>query len=147
MIYTDASFCDKLKVAACGIYILINGKPLKHLVFMVGNIENPGDAENFAVVLAIRQLGHLYYKDSVTINTDYKSIVTFYRKNCKRKKELKSIENDLKLCMLILKNNQARVTFNYVRAHNGNEFNTLVDIACRNHLREYRKINLVNNGI
>ncbi len=141
-IYTDASFDDKMKIAACGYYLIINDVAVKHIVFTVYDLPTCGCAEIYSVILALKDMMDTT-GNHVCIHTDYLALVDMINKDFKGSKRVRSYINMLRMSIQELKNKGNTFQIEHVKAHAGSNgghhsHNSKVDKACRKRLNELR---------
>ena len=137
-LYTDASFCNKRKVAACGYIIMVSGEAIKHEIIIVSDCHTINDGEFLAAIKGIQEA---YLQKGVTeieFYTDSMSIIVF--KNG-IKAQRKPLAKEFSETMEMLKEDGIIINMHHVKAHSDNKFNTKVDKSCRSILRSYIKNN------
>lgn len=74
VIYTDASYNEKRKISACGYFILVNDKPWKHEVLLLGGVINNTQAEVYSIVFALKWVKkNVFHIKNIGIYTDHLS--------------------------------------------------------------------------
>lgn len=131
VVYTDASYCHKSDVGACGFIVILNGKMIKHEVELVSGLKTPTNAEIHAIVSGIQYAFLIKNVRSITVNTDCKTTVV----NRKGRKQYKELNETIQIIK------EARIGFSifYVRGHSENRFNNIIDQSCNASLRKYLK--------
>lgn len=134
LIYTDASYSNQKKLAACGYVILRDGHMVKHEVLLVGNISNVDEAEVYAICFAINVAYSMPMVRRICVNTDSKNV---HARWVKRPDDPRFVH----LGKLIKKIHNKGILFaiNYVKGHANNRHNNLVDQSCRKILRTHLK--------
>lgn len=140
-IYTDASYCARTNVAACGY--LMRGKSYVKLpvVYTVSDIRSH-EAEMYAVILAVKDLLNAESMPSVVkISSDAVYLIKYLSK---REGLTKSkLRDQLDTVVAELRSRCNRVNFFYVRGHvigasRHNDYLNEVDQACRKRMKEER---------
>ena len=145
-VYTDASYCHKTKVAACGYFILNKNKPIKHDIFLFQDVKNSYEAEQIAIEKGLQEAflvngtikRIVLFTDSMGVVDNIRNYINnlTYSKKFMRKDLLETIDTLIECGV--------KVTLVYVKAHahHGKEttaekFNKKVDISVRTELRKY----------
>lgn len=136
VIYTDASFDEKMHVAACGYVTMVDFKMISHNVYLVSGINSPKDAEEYAITLALRDLKDVNMFDAILINTD--CLFCIYPQNKRRTNVNIQFKKEVNKFVLL----GVKITMRHVKGHSNDHFNTLVDKSCRKHLRAHRQKNI-----
>lgn len=55
VVYTDASHDQRIKIATCGYCIVLDGKLIKHEVYLYENVRTNNDAETLAITIGLQQ--------------------------------------------------------------------------------------------
>lgn len=129
IVYSDASYSYKQDISACGFCVLVDGALVKHQVQLISGIGATHKAEIFALVCAIQFAFLLNGVTEIKAYTDYLSVIT--------RKSKKLIYRDLDETLGMCLENGITVTIDHVKAHSGDEFNTLVDKSCHSNLKKY----------
>ncbi len=132
--YSDASFCEKNMVAACGFILLLNGRTIRHHITIVGGINSSFFSETYAVTIAIQNAFLYPGVKKIILYTDVAGLAY---KRIKKKKRNTVYMSDLVDTLEIAQEYGVKVILLHVRAHSDNKFNNLVDISSRNQLRKY----------
>lgn len=133
VVYTDASYCNRKMVAACGYVLIIEGKMVKHTVVLAENVPTCTAAEFLSANLAIQEA---YLHKGVTeiiIYTDCNTIITHRGGMGSRSKFM---ADELAETMEMLQEDGITLTKKHVKGHNNNFYNEKVDRSCRNELRK-----------
>lgn len=131
VVYTDASYCERSDIAACGYVILVDGKMKKHDILFVRGLKKPSNAEIFSIVQALQYSFLINGVKSITVNTDHKPTVT------RRKKKL--IFKELDDTVELIREYSISVQFFHVKGHSNNYYNNLVDESCNQNLKSFLK--------
>lgn len=131
-VFTDMSQNHIHHIAACGYFILLNEKEIKHDIYLLDKIIHTDYAEIKSICLALEFI-FLTLDESILyidIFTDSKNIIK--KKNGKffvQYKKLIKKFNDKNI----------QVELKYVKGHSKNKYNNIIDESCRKYLREYLK--------
>lgn len=128
-IYTDASHCEKNGISACGFCVLVGGKLIKHQVLVLEGIAHIAAAEIYAITTAMQWAYLLPGIKSAYVNTDCAMATSTKRTHGWLKDFRETIE--------LFKESGIGITINWVRAHQNNHYNNLVDRHCNKALKIY----------
>lgn len=128
-VYSDASFCYKTDVAACGFCAIVEGKLIKHQVQLVANLGTPAICEIFALTEAIQFAFLIPGVTKIVAFTDYEPILT--------RKKTRSKYEDLDITIEICRESGISVSICHVKGHSGDKYNTIVDKSCNKSLKKY----------
>lgn len=135
VVYSDASMSDIHEIATCGYIIIINGKEVKHDIYILEGVYKSTYAESKAICLGVEYvLENIAGVTKITAKTDCKSLVTKWQKN-------KIFSSDFVLIHERIKNKKINFCFRHVKGHGKDQSNQKIDVSCRKYLRDHLKQN------
>lgn len=133
IVYTDASYNDIYDIAACGYVVIINGEVVMHRVRILTNIGCSGNAEVYAAADGSQYAFLIPGVTEIRIRTDYHSLTQKRRGG--RRRNL--IWTELLETIEMIRESKIKFGLDYVKGHNGNKYNTIIDESCRTELRKH----------
>lgn len=137
-VYTDASYCDKTKIAACGFTVYSEGKMIKHSIVMMENVKNNNVAEAIAATEGISYCFLLDGVGLIYLHTDCLGIKDCKVPNKKGTRKPIYIREFVEIIDIINEYN-VKVHVQFVKGHGSNQRHSFIDISVRRHLRHYLK--------
>ena len=133
-VYTDASYCHKTKIAACGYCILKYGEFLFHEVVLYSDVLSSTQAESLAISAGLQKAFLINDVKSISVNSDCITLSDKYKRtrNKTQYKEMKEV-------IAIIKEHKIGISINFLRGHNGHTYNEFIDKSCKLNLRNYLK--------
>lgn len=129
VVYSDASYCHKTDIAACGFLVLYNGKMIKHIVYWVSGLKGSIHAEIYALTLGLQFAFLINGVSGISAFTDCKTIVN--------RRQIKERYRDLDITLRIIKAHQIYFNLHFVKGHATDRYNTMIDRSCNQQLKEY----------
>lgn len=131
VVYTDASYCQLTKVAACGYIILVNNEAVKHEIIILRGVRTSMLAEAHAIVYGLQCAFLTNDVHRVILHTD-----------CKNAINPRKINNEIPFPEMRdtideMLRYGVSVHLRKVRAHDLNKWNNKVDHSVINALRKY----------
>lgn len=133
--YTDASYRERLDIAACGYMVYNNGILIKNSVVVLGNIETIANAEIYSIEQALIYCFLQNGVSKIYIYTDQKQVCFGERNILRRKNRYK----EMYAIIDIIEEHGIEVKFSKVRSHGTNEIHNHVDSNCTDVLNKYLK--------
>ena len=124
VVYTDASHCNKTKLAACGFAVLVNGRLSKLTVVMMSDVHSSGHAEVYAAIYGLQYAFLLQEVKCITLNVDYESIIF------KSRKLNRVPYSELHATIQTIGDYSVILNLKKVKAHSDDRYNNLVDKHC-----------------
>jgi ribonuclease HI len=129
VVYSDASYCHKNDIAACGFIVLFGHRIVKHQVILVKGLKTPTGAELYSLVVGIQYAFLLNDVKSIQANTDCIALVNKVKSRKKYAELFDTIE--------IVEEFGIGFTLRHVKGHAYNKYNNKIDNSCITELRKY----------
>jgi ribonuclease HI len=131
VLYTDASFDFYFKISCCGYFLIYKDEPINLVSKEFNRIYNTTQAEEKAISIALQDAFLLPDVNKIIVYTDSEAALYKVKKN-------KFFYTDLGEVLEVIKEHNIEVDFRYIKGHNGDKYNEMVDNWCRNKLKEFR---------
>ena len=130
--YTDASYCEKTNVAACGFSVYDEWILIKHEITLVAGIGNIQKAEIFAMSAALQFCFLKKGVKKIVLNTDQ------VLARSKKQRDLRPEYFDLNLIIEVISEGGVTLDINHVRGHHVSTRHNKVDVSCNKALNDFR---------
>jgi len=145
IVYSDASYCHKSKIAACGYLVIYKEKIINHSVELLSGLSDIGVAESYALAKGL-QFCFLLDVKCIEAFTDRYSLVQLKQASSVRPSTRKRHKEYFETIEMIT-DYGIEVKISYVKGHSGNIYNTRVDKSCNKNLKKYlQSDNDLSNG-
>lgn len=137
VVYTDTSYDFYFKIACCGYFLIYKDEPINLISKEVTRIYNTTQAEEKAISIALQDAFLLPNVNKIIVHTDSEAVICKVEKN-------KFFLTELGEVLEMIKEYNIEVNFSYIKGHNGDKYNGMVDNWCRIKLKEFRNKMIIN---
>lgn len=143
VLYSDSSYCQFNRIAACAYIVLQDKKIIKNQVTIMGEVKNSTEGEFIAATLALQDGFLVNDVTELILFTDCKSVVYFFESRMYalsyRKRE--EICREFRETVNVINEFGVKVSVRYVKGHGTSQYNKMVDRNAIEVLRKYKQNN------
>lgn len=129
VVYSDASYCHKNDISACGFLVIQYQRIIKHQILIVSGLKTPTRADAWALTTGIQ---YAFLLDGVRHIAAYTDCIAVVRAKTYNKKY-----TDLTITIEIIQDHQISFKLHHVKGHSTNKYNIMIDKSCNSELRKY----------